>query len=42
MHAVPLYPELAVERHIVVMQIGVPQEMMPMVNGGSRVGTMTQ
>jgi hypothetical protein len=45
MHAVPLYPELAVERHIVVMQIDVPQGMMRMVStreSPSRVEAMTQ
>lgn len=41
-YAVPLYPELAVKRHMVVMQINVTQETMRMVRGGSRVGTMTQ
>lgn len=44
-YAVPLYPELAVERHMVVMQINVPQGMMRMVkNRGppSRVEAMTQ
>jgi hypothetical protein len=47
MYAVPLYPELIVARHIVVMQIDVPQGMMRMVKGGtvkggSRVEAMTQ
>ena len=42
MYAVPLHPELAVERHTVVMEIDVPQEMMRMVKGGNRVETMTQ
>jgi len=42
MSAVPLYPELAAKLHAVVMQIDVPQGMVPMVKGGSRVEAMTQ
>ena len=43
--AVPLYPELAEERHMVEMQINVPQAMMRMVKTRgppSRVEAMTQ